>query len=126
MKVNAFTYFVKKIDNENWNEDECKVLKKFFGKLKRCQEEDLIIPRVVEVECCGLPVMAWIEENMRAYTKIIGEWVSWSYQDEKDMSIFNPRIICVTNRYEEVDEKLRVYVKGKLYEIQLKERNEGM
>ncbi|KAK1398769.1 hypothetical protein POM88_008632 [Heracleum sosnowskyi] len=74
LKVNKFTYYLNTEDNESWQEGEFTVLRRHFVKVRKFQEEDLIIPRVVEVECMGLPVSAWVEENLKAYTKFIGEW----------------------------------------------------
>ncbi|KAK1389926.1 hypothetical protein POM88_018104 [Heracleum sosnowskyi] len=69
LQVNNFTFYVNKVDNGVWQEEECEVLKKIFRKTRKFQEEDFVIPRVVEVKCCGIPMLAWVEENLKAYTK---------------------------------------------------------
>lgn len=37
--------------------------------------------------------MAWLEQNLKAYNKSLGEWISWSYQKDMELEIYNP---CTT------------------------------
>ncbi|KAK1394316.1 hypothetical protein POM88_013372 [Heracleum sosnowskyi] len=125
VKAGSFIYYFNKVNNLIWEGKKREVLEKYFVKVRKSQEKDLIIPRMVEVECISLPVSAWLEENLKAYSKFVGEWISWSYQNEKDLEIFNPRVRCVTHIKDEIKEKMKITVKGKLYEVVFQERKEA-
>ncbi|KAK1370227.1 hypothetical protein POM88_036319 [Heracleum sosnowskyi] len=64
---------------------------------------------------------AWVEDNLRAFTKHLRVWIRWEYEDKVKKVIFNPLITLITRRMEPIEDKIRVLVKGKQYDINLKE-----
>lgn len=66
-------------------------------------------------------MIAWLEENLKAYTARFGEWVTWSYQKDNSHSFFNPLICIQTAHMEKINEDLKVLVKGKNLMIRFKE-----
>ncbi|KAK1361500.1 hypothetical protein POM88_045974 [Heracleum sosnowskyi] len=66
---------------------------------------------------------AWLEENLKAYTKQMGEWCSRSYQRDDMNTFFNPLICISTEISHRIKEKMKVKVKRKLYEIYFEEVN---
>lgn len=95
-----------------------------FIKIRKTEEADIILPRVVELECVGLPVTAWLQENLMAFTKNIGKWISWSFKREDHLEVYNPRITCVTRSVKKIHKHLIVLIKGKKHEIVFKERDD--
>lgn len=79
LKVNCLTYYVNNCEGEDWLETDIQTLKNYFYKVRKVLEEDLIIPKAVELKCIGLPVQAWQEENLKAFSKKLGTWISWSF-----------------------------------------------
>lgn len=107
--------------------DDCSLLGKkdclsnWFHKIRNFKDDDFILSRTVIVEVLGLPMNAWKEENLRAFSSHIGEWVTWEYQDNRELCVFNPKIVILTKSFDVIEEKLCVLVKGKKYEIYFKE-----
>lgn len=83
--ANCFTYYINKGFDEKWTDNDVKILKHIFFKIRKCDGDDLIMPRAVEIECLGLPVIAWQEKILKAYTEDLGERISWSFQMEKEL-----------------------------------------
>lgn len=121
LKINCFTVLINKGVGEEWLEEELELLRNHFIKVKKYDSEDYLVPRAVEIECLGLPLNAWLEENIKAFTSQLGEWISWSYQDEQRLEIFNPRITCFSKRLDKIDEKFLVLVNGENYKVTFKE-----
>ncbi|KAK1388481.1 hypothetical protein POM88_016659 [Heracleum sosnowskyi] len=69
----------------------------------------------------GLPMNAWLEENLKAFTKRFGEWISRSYQVDDSNTFVHPLICVATTNWETIDFDLIVLVKGKNYTIKFKE-----
>lgn len=82
VKVNSLTFHVNIGDNETWLDSDINILKDCFLKIRKGTEDDLIISRAVGVECIGLPVHAWQEGNLKPFSKKLGTWISWSFQNE--------------------------------------------
>ncbi|KAK1403676.1 hypothetical protein POM88_003281 [Heracleum sosnowskyi] len=81
----------------------------------------MFMPRTVWVECKGLPMNVWLEENLKAFTMFMGEWLSWTYQKDDSNEFFNPLICLSTSRTDTIDESFEVMVKGKLLSISFSE-----
>ncbi|WOG84202.1 hypothetical protein DCAR_0103384 [Daucus carota subsp. sativus] len=62
--------------------------------LSKRKESDHIISKVTWIECKGLPMPAWKDENLKAITSRFGEWISWTYQSDSLNEFFNP-LICI-------------------------------
>lgn len=54
------------------------------------EEMNLVMDRTAWVECVGLPLIAWVEPNVKAFTKKMEEWISWTYQKDDSNDFFNP------------------------------------
>lgn len=61
--------------------------------------------------------------NLKAFSKKLVTWISWSFQKEEDLEIHNPCITCETRSVDRINEKLTVLFKGKKYEIILREKD---
>lgn len=64
---------------------------------------------------------AWLEENIKAYTKELGERISWSYQIDNLNDLFDPIICIFTNRLDKIKEEMIILVKGVQYKVRLEE-----
>ncbi|KAK1403272.1 hypothetical protein POM88_002877 [Heracleum sosnowskyi] len=104
-----------------WKDFVFKNLSIWFTVIRKFKEEDLIVPRTVWVECTGLPMTAWLEENLKAFSARFGEWVSWSYQKDDSNTLFNPLICIQSCEMERIEDEMIVLVKGKKYKIKFKE-----
>ncbi|KAK1387930.1 hypothetical protein POM88_016108 [Heracleum sosnowskyi] len=114
-------FLLRSEEEEGWANMDIAELKEYFSIVRNFEEEDLFMPRTVWIECTGLPMNAWVEENLRAYTKKIGEWLSWTYQKDGKNEFFNP-IICVsTNKVKLIDESVLISIKSKNLEINFRE-----
>lgn len=93
----------------------------WFSRVKKFNDNDLVVPRTVWLESQGIPMSAWLKENLKGYTKHLGEWVTWSYQKDEGMDLFNPIICLSTVNYETIVEKMKILVKGKHYDVSFSE-----
>lgn len=64
---------------------------------------------------------AWLEENVKAYTKDFGEWISWSYQKDEMNDLFDPVICLSTNKMDKIKEDMIILGKGVQYSIKFEE-----
>lgn len=87
---------------ENWDGFDISTLNCWFSKVKKFGDDDLVVPRTVWLECQGIPMTAWLEENLKGYTHHLGEWISWSYQTDDGCDFFNPLICLSTTNYEHI------------------------
>ena len=81
-------------------------------KIRKFEEFDHVMSRVVWIECKGLPMPAWKEENLKAFTDRLGKWVSWSYQSDSLVRFFNPLICIDTDNPHKVEEEMTILYKG--------------
>ncbi|KAL1816839.1 hypothetical protein ACET3Z_019413 [Daucus carota] len=126
-KVNSLSkrkFLIRKDSKESWKEFEETDLSVWFCKLRRFEEHDFVISRVTWIECSGLPMPAWKEENLKAFTAPFGFWVSWTYQSDNLLDFFNPLICVDTMSTDQIREELMVLYKGKQIKIKFKELEE--
>lgn len=110
---------------EGWEDSALDPLLKWLSKVKPFEENDLYISRLVWLECKGLPMNAWIESNLKAFTKSFGEWISWTYQRDNMNVLFNPLICLSSNSPSLINEELKILIKGKQCHICFSEIVEG-
>lgn len=60
-------------EGEGWKGVDFKALSPWFTVIRKFKEEDMIVPRTVWIECTGLPMIAWLEGNLKAYSARFGE-----------------------------------------------------
>lgn len=77
--------------------------------------------RTTWVQSKGIPMTAWLEENIKAYTRELGEWISWSYQKDDSKDLFDPIICISTNRFDLIKEEMIILVRGVQYKIRFEE-----
>lgn len=65
---------------------------------------------------------AWIESNLKAFTKSFGEWISWTYQRDNMNALFNPLICISTSSLHSIEEDMKVLIKGKSCNICFSEK----
>ncbi|KAK1401456.1 hypothetical protein POM88_001061 [Heracleum sosnowskyi] len=82
-----------------------------FSKVRVFKEEDLIVPIIVCIECFGISMQAWVEENLKAFTSHLGEWLSWEFESNEDLRIFNPRVLIQTIINDKIEEEFNIMVK---------------
>lgn len=99
LQISCFTHYVNKGDGV-WTAGELQILERYFFQIKKWDESDLINARAVEIECRDLPVIAWREDNLKSFTKDLGVWITWSFQNEDNLEIYDPCITCVTKQAE--------------------------
>lgn len=92
--LSSWKFLVRKDKKDNWNDLEGSDLSFWFSKIRKYEETDHVISRVVWLECRGPPMPAWKEENLRAFTARFREWISWSYQSDGLGEFFNP-LVCI-------------------------------
>ncbi|KAK1379692.1 hypothetical protein POM88_026436 [Heracleum sosnowskyi] len=114
-------FLLRSENDTNWDTVDFKTLAEWFSVVRKFQSKDLVLPRTVWIECIGLPMTAWLEENLKAYTSKIGEWISWSYQIDESNTFVNPMICLATTNHEEIRKELKVLVKGQNYTVNFKE-----
>lgn len=85
-------------------------LSKWFYKIRPFNEKDFILQRLATLECIGLPMQAWVEENVKAYSSHLGEWLSWKYQNRKGCYIFNPQVTISTSCFERIEDSFDILV----------------
>ncbi|KAK1400417.1 hypothetical protein POM88_000022 [Heracleum sosnowskyi] len=120
LETNDHTFFINKRDNIEWMEEEKYALRLVRPKSMTIRDfvhNDLVISRVSLLRCTGLPAHAWLEDNLEAFTKHLGEWVDWAYQDEKLLSIHDSVITMTTRLPLGIKEKMVVLVGGNKYDI---------
>lgn len=122
LQVNDHMHMLNKEDGGKWLERETKILETVVTKVRHFNDEDMVTPRVVNVECFGLPLNVWKKENLRAYIRGIREWIDWTYDNAEEKRIFNPVITLLTKKWDLIEDKLMISVKGKKYEIIFREK----
>ncbi|KAK1361733.1 hypothetical protein POM88_046207 [Heracleum sosnowskyi] len=110
---------------EGWKDFDKEPLLTWFYKIRPFEENDLLLSRTTWLECKGLPMIAWIESNLKAFTKSFGEWISWTYQRDNMNAFFNPLICLSTNSWSPINEELTILVKGKQHHICFSEKTDS-
>lgn len=98
LQANCFTYYINNGQDGEWINEELQILEQFFFNIKICEEADLVKSGAVEIECRGLPLIAWMEEYLKVFTKDLGEWITWSFQNQHKLELYDPCITCVTKQ----------------------------
>lgn len=126
LKLNPLKFLISSDEDIDLKTLETKVSKvsKWFVRVRPFSEKDFIIPRMAKVRIAGLPMNAWVEENLKAFTHYLGEWVSWVFQDEVGLKVFNPEVTLLTTREQLIDDQMSILVKGKKYKLCLREFEE--
>lgn len=117
MGLSKRKFLISKGDSGSWEDLEKSDLSVWFCKIRKYEEMDHILTRQVWIECRGLPMPAWKEENFRAFTDRLGTWISWSYQSDNLGELFNPLICIDTVNFDEIKEDMKVLYKGKQINI---------
>lgn len=94
---------------------------KIFIMIRDFVHKDFVLERTVWLQSTGIPMNAWLEENLKGYTKDLGEWLSWSYQKYNANDFFNPIICISTRKMDVISEEMRIVVKGKTYDVKFVE-----
>ncbi|KAK1363102.1 hypothetical protein POM88_038663 [Heracleum sosnowskyi] len=68
-----------------------------------------------------LPMTAWKEDVLKAYTRHLGSWIDWCYQNNDNLSVFNPLIRLEISVRQKIDDSMKILFKGKPLEIVFKE-----
>ncbi|KAK1371305.1 hypothetical protein POM88_037397 [Heracleum sosnowskyi] len=110
-------FLVNKDDKSEWLSEEKEALRTCSQMTREFTKEDFILPWLARVQCSGIPVQAWVEANLKAFTKNMGDWVSWCFQDEENLKIHSPVVTLVTNMVSKISENLTIMVHGKNYEV---------
>ncbi|KAL8123356.1 hypothetical protein AgCh_011357 [Apium graveolens] len=113
-------FFMRK-EHKGWLELDKEKLATYFVKIMEYKVSNQLMPRLVVVECEGISIYAWTKGNLKAFTKDLGEWVSWSFDDPLESRIYNPRVLLIPKDQGLVDVKFKILVKEKIYETRLKE-----
>ncbi|KAL1822632.1 hypothetical protein ACET3Z_009410 [Daucus carota] len=114
-------FLIRKDKNDKWEDLDSTDLSVWFCKIRRYEEADHVISRVIWLECRGLPMPAWKEENLKAFTARLGEWISWSYQSDGLGEFFNPVICIDTVEWDKIQENMKILYKGKQIHISFTE-----
>ncbi|KAL8156799.1 hypothetical protein AgCh_001779 [Apium graveolens] len=64
-------FFMRK-EHEGWLELDKEKLATYFVKIMEYKVSNQLMPRLVAVECEGLPIYAWTKGNLKAFTKDLG------------------------------------------------------
>lgn len=114
-------FFLRNEFQPDWKGVNLEGLSKWFSSVRKFNELDLMMSRTAWVECLGLPMNAWLEENLKAFTRNMGEWVSWSCQMDDSNRFINPLVCLATTSQELISDTLKILVKGKHFNIAFKE-----
>ncbi|KAK1393875.1 hypothetical protein POM88_012931 [Heracleum sosnowskyi] len=117
VQVSDSIFFLRREGSDDWLNEEKELLGKGCQVVRKVTEKDLVLPRIAHVKCVGLPINAWLETNLKAFTKSFGEWVSCCFQDETLLKLHNPVITLVTSQVDRIEEYLTILVKGKQYKV---------
>ncbi|KAL1832841.1 hypothetical protein ACET3Z_002492 [Daucus carota] len=117
MGLSKRKFLISKGELGSWENLEKSDLSVWFCMIRKYEEMDHILTRQVWIECRGLPMPAWLEENLRAFTDRLGTWISWSYQSDNLGELFNPLICIDTVNFDEIKEDMKVLYKGKQINI---------
>lgn len=66
-------------------------------------------------------MQACLEENIKAFSSHLGEWLSWKYQNLEECFIFNPQVTISTPCFNRIEDSIDVLVQGKNHKIVFKE-----
>lgn len=114
-------FLVRKDNSDNWKDFEETDMSVWFCQIRDFMDIDHIISRTAWLECKGLPMPAWREENLKAFTDRFGNWLSWSYQSDDLQQFFNPLICIDTPTLEKIKEDMIILYKGKQIRITFEE-----
>lgn len=114
-------FLISKHKQENWDAFNKTDLSVWFSHIRSYEETDHILTRVAWLECVGLPMPAWKEDNLRAFTDRFGKWVNWSYQSDDLGEFFNPLICIDMFDHKQIGEEMTILYKGKQIKIKFKE-----
>ena len=103
---------VRKNKEDSWDELEKTDLSVWVCEIRSYEESDHILSRVIWIECKGLSMPAWKEENLRAFTSRLGRWLSWSYQSDGLGESFNLLICLDTTEWNIIQESMKILYKG--------------
>lgn len=96
-------------------------LRFLFINLKEAILLDSIVPRIAWIYVDGLPIFSW---NREIWKRIIGDWghiISGSEIKSQDGMFFNPKICIQTYKVIEIDETIKVTIKGLGYWVRIEE-----
>lgn len=105
-------FLIRKDVKDSWGLLDKTDLSVWFCKIRSYTEADHVISRVTWIECKGLPMPAWKEENLKALTSRFGEWISWTYQSDGLSEFFNPLICIDTTLQDKICDNMQVLYKG--------------
>lgn len=119
--ISSRKFFIRKDKGESWDELENTDLSVWFCKIRKFEEQDLVVSRIVWLECRSLPMPAWQEDNLKAFTDRLGGWLSWSYQSDGLCEFFNPLICLDVWDFDRIQEDMKILYKWKVTKIQFVE-----
>ena len=119
-------FLIRKNLKDSWHDLDKTDLSVWFCLIRNYEETDHVLSRVVWLECRSLPMPAWREENLRAFTDRLGKWISWSYQSDGLNDFFNPLICLDTVNWSSLNDTMTILYKGNKREVQFVEvKDEG-
>lgn len=123
-KVNSLSsrkFLIRKDESDNWDDWDKTDMSVWFCQTRNFIEEDYVISGMAWLECKGLPMPAWKEENLKAFTDRLGRWISWSYQSDGFGDFFNPLICLDTTDSDLIRDELTIMYKGAHKKIRFEE-----
>lgn len=112
-------FILRSESDSGWDEVQENDLSSWFPRIRKFTQQDLVMEKIVWVQSRGIPMNAWLEENVKAYTKNIGEWISLSYQKDELNDLFDP-VFCFSTRSMDKEEMI-ILVRGIQYSIKFEE-----
>ncbi|KAL1826941.1 hypothetical protein ACET3Z_005353 [Daucus carota] len=114
-------FLIRKDKKEGWEDWNNTDLSVWFCKIRDFHQGDNVISKVVWIECKGIPMPAWKDENLRALTSRFGEWISWTYQSDGLGEFFNPLVCIDTTSFEPILDDMKILYKGEQKKIVIRE-----
>lgn len=117
LRSNGVMFLINKKYNEDWMDDDIKILKVVFENVGKFEEGDLVIQRIAKVDFLEIPINIWVEDNLKIYTKNLIKLIGWEYQSEERKNAFSPVVKLVIKNLDPIYSHLRILVKGKYIHI---------
>lgn len=112
--------FLLEMDSEVYNSNiNIDFLYKYFSKVRLANHLDLIVPRVIWLDCDGLSLSVWNKHN---WSNIIGDWGYLISENRNPPSngMYSSLKLCIaTRKVEDIAETLKVVIEGDRYWVNI-------
>lgn len=71
-----------------------------------------MVPTMPLVEVIGITCECLVEENLKAFTHHLGEWISWEFHNNKNFYVFNLIVLLFTYETKTIKNHMAILVKG--------------